>query len=65
MGIVSAIDSTHCINKVISCSGSNDVAHTGEEVPNSLDGQIKINVNPAPQRPSVKMHFRSGVSSHI
>jgi hypothetical protein len=37
----SVIDSTRCINKAILCSWSSDVNHIGEQVVNSVDGQIK------------------------
>jgi hypothetical protein len=42
----SVIDSTHCINKAILCSGSNDIDHTREEVLNRLGGQIRITAGP-------------------
>jgi hypothetical protein len=42
---MSVIDSIHCCNKAILCLGSNDVNSIGEEVLNSLDGQIKIDID--------------------
>jgi hypothetical protein len=50
----SVIDCTHCINL---CSQNNDVDHISEEVLNSPDGHIKINVDHILYRPSVKIRF--------
>jgi hypothetical protein len=52
----SVIDPTHCINKALLCLGSN-VNHSSEKVLNSLEGQIKINIDPILYRPSAKIHF--------
>jgi hypothetical protein len=59
------IDSTLHINKTILCSGSNYIDHISEEFLNSLDGQIKINVDPILYRFFCKDTFPSGVSSLI
>jgi hypothetical protein len=40
------VDSTHCIAQAILCSGSNDVDHINEEIPNTLDGQIRYKHRP-------------------
>jgi hypothetical protein len=49
-------DSTHCINKAILRSESNDFDLTSEVI-NSLDGQIKISAYPILSRPSAKIYF--------
>jgi hypothetical protein len=53
----SVADSIHCSSKAILCSGSNDVDHIRKEVVSSLDGQIKMDVDPILYRPSVMIHF--------
>jgi hypothetical protein len=53
----SVTDSIRCSNKAVLCFGSNDVDHIREEVVNSLDGRIKMDVDPIPYRPSVMIHF--------
>jgi hypothetical protein len=53
----SVIDCTHYIHKAILCSGSNDVHHIREEVLNTLEGQIKINVGPILSMSSGKIYF--------
>jgi uncharacterized protein YbaR (Trm112 family) len=35
------IHSTHCTDKAILCQENNDAYHLNEEVPKSLDGEIK------------------------
>jgi hypothetical protein len=40
------IDSTHCIHEAILCSGNNDVDHISGKFLNSVNGKIKINVDP-------------------
>jgi hypothetical protein len=53
----SVTDSIHCSKKAILCSQSNDVDHIREEVVNSHDGQIKMDLDPILYRPSVIIHF--------
>jgi hypothetical protein len=50
------IDSTHYVNKVSLCSGSNDDDHISTEFPNSLDGRIKMRVDSILYRPA-NLHF--------
>jgi hypothetical protein len=40
------IDSTHCVNKVVLCSGSNDVEYISEIAFTSINGQTKKSVDP-------------------
>jgi hypothetical protein len=40
------IDSTNCINKAVLYSGNNNVDYISEGVLDSIDRQIKINVDP-------------------
>jgi hypothetical protein len=47
---LSLIYSTHCNNKAALCTGSNNADHFRADVLNSLDGKIKISVNPFQHR---------------
>jgi hypothetical protein len=51
-----AVYFTHRINKTILCKINNDVGHISE-VLNSLDGRIKIRIDPILSRHSTKIHF--------
>jgi hypothetical protein len=39
------------------CSENNDIDHIRERIINSLEGQVKISLNPILHRPSAKTHF--------
>jgi hypothetical protein len=49
------IDSAHCINKAMSCSGANDVDYFNEEVLNCAR-KTKIGAGPTPYRDSAKTY---------
>jgi hypothetical protein len=38
---LSVTDPTHCINKEILSARNNDVEHISQEVPSSINGQVK------------------------
>jgi hypothetical protein len=50
-------DFIHCINTAIPSSGTNEVDHVTEYIATSLNGEIKIHVNPILYRPPRKTHF--------
>jgi hypothetical protein len=54
---LSLIDFTRCINEAVLCSRNNDVDHIREEAVKSVDGRIKVNVDPIVHRLPAKMHF--------
>jgi hypothetical protein len=51
------INFMHCIDKAMLSSGTNEVQLIIKDIATSLDGQIKIRVNPILYRPSKKTHF--------
>jgi hypothetical protein len=61
----SVIFPTHCINRAILLAGSDYGDHISEEVPHSLDGLVKINVDHTVNRPSPKMPLPVQFKSYV